>query len=266
MGAALRAAREPADEDAIAVHSRQAGEFASSYEALERDPFSSCFTYSRMRLQQALEEALPPAGAGARAIDVGCGTGHHLRDLKARGFEVAGIDGSAPMLEEARGAVPKAELHQAEVDALPFPEASFDLALCIEVLRYLSDPAPCLAEMARVLAPGGVCLATAAPRWSINGYALVNRLAVAAPVGGLVRLRQFFTTPAELEEQFARAGFSPVRVRAVYTGPINWVERLAPRRTAAFLHRWEPLDRRLSERPALRGLSNMLLVEALRAP
>ena len=218
-----------------------------------------------MRLERALAESLPASGAGLVAVDVGCGTGHHLRGLVARGFAVAGVDGSAEMLAQARREVPDAELHQAGVEALPFAPDSFDLALCIEVLRYLPDPGPCLAEIARVLRPGGVCITTAAPRFSANGYALVNRLALVAPVAGLVRLKQYFTTPSELQDRFEAAGFTDVEIRAVYSGPINWIERLAPRRLPALLHRWEPLDRRLSEQPMLRGVSNMLLVRAARA-
>ncbi len=224
---------------AVDVHSRQAGEFAASYQALERDPYASCFTYSRMRLEQALEQHLPPTASGVRALDVGCGTGHHLKDLVARGFDVAGVDGSSEMLEEARLANPSAELHHADVQALPFPDDSFDLVLCIEVLRYLPNPHPCIAEIARVLRPGGRCLATAAPLFSVNGYPLINRLVLIAPVGDFVRLKQFFTTPSRLRTQFERAGLSAVEVHGVYTGPINWVERLAPRRLAPFLRRWE---------------------------
>jgi ubiquinone/menaquinone biosynthesis C-methylase UbiE len=249
---------------AVDVHSRQAPEFVSSYESLERDPYASAFTYSRMRLEQALAGHLPRTGEGLRALDVGCGTGHHLRALTARGFEVAGVDGSQEMLVAARLANPTAELQQADVAALPFPDSSFDMILCIEVLRYLSDAQRCVAEMARVLRPGGVCLATAAPLFSLNGYALVNRIALLVPVGDLVRLKQFFTTPASLRRQFEANEFEGVEVHGVYTGPINWVEHLAPRRFESFVRRWERLDRRLADRPALRGLSNMLLVRAER--
>jgi 2-polyprenyl-6-hydroxyphenyl methylase/3-demethylubiquinone-9 3-methyltransferase len=250
---------------AVDVHSRQAGEFAASYDAFERDPYESCFTYSRMRLEQVLAEYLPRAGDGLRALDVGCGTGHHLSDLATRGFDVAGIDGSPDMLEQARRANPTAELQLADVEALPFADSSFDLAICIEVLRYLPDPQRCVAEMARVLRPGGVCMTTAAPLFSANGYALVNRLALIAPIRGLVRLKQFFTTPSQLRRRFERAGFSAVEVRGVYGGPINWIEHLAPTRLPSFLHRWERVDRGLADRPMLRGLSNMLLVKAVRS-
>ncbi len=247
---------------AVDVHSRQAGDFAAHYEALDRDPYASCFTYSRMRLEQALERYLPRVGAGMRAIDVGCGTGHHLKELVSRGFDAVGVDASAEMLDEARRANPTVELHQADVASLPFADESFDLALCIEVLRYLPDPQRCIAEMARVLRPGGMCLATAAPLFSINGYPLVNRLVLVAPVGNFTRLKQYFTTSSKLRRQFQNAGLFSVEVHAVYTGPINWVERLAPQRLSPFLRRWETVDRQLADRPLLRGLSNMLLVKA----
>jgi ubiquinone/menaquinone biosynthesis C-methylase UbiE len=167
------------------------------------------------------------------------------------------------MLEEARRANPAVELREADVEALPFPDRSFDLVLCVEVLRYLEDPQPCIAEIARVLRPGGACLATAAPLFSVNGYPLLNRLVLAAPVGDFVRLKQFFTTPSRIRAHFEGAGFSETEVHGVYTGPINWVERLAPRRLSPFLRRWEAVDRRLADGPMLRGLSNMLLVRAV---
>ena len=252
-------------KEAVDAHSQQAAEFAASYEAYEHDPYQSCFTYSRMRLGQALEGYLPRSGSGLRALDVGCGTGHHLRILVDRGYDAVGVDGSQDMLDEARRSLPDAALHEADVAHLPFPPTSFDLALCIEVLRYLPDPDRCITEIARVLRPGGVCLATAAPRFSANGYALVNRIAVAAPVSDLVRLKQYFMTPAELVRHFEQAGFFDIEVRGVYTGPVNWLEHLAPQRLPSFLRRWEPVDRQLANRPKLRGVSNMLLVRAVRA-
>jgi hypothetical protein len=80
-----------------------------------------------------------------------------------------------------------------------------------------------------------------------------------------VRLKQFFTTPTRLRRQFAANGFAGTEVHGVYTGPINWVEHLTPRRFGSFVRRWERLDRRLADRRVLRGLSNMLLVKGQRA-
>jgi ubiquinone/menaquinone biosynthesis C-methylase UbiE len=249
---------------AVDVHSEQAGQFAVRYE--QADPYSSCFAYSRKRLDLLLDRYLPATDAGLRLLDVGCGTGHQLAHWSVAGYEVAGVDGSDAMLAHAQENNPEAELRQADAQQLPFDDASFDRVTSIEVLRYLPDPRASIEEMARVLRPGGVCLATAAPLLALNGYAAVNRVALALPVGGLTRLKQFFTTGGRLRRQFRDAGFSEVTVHGVYTGPLIWIEHLAPKRLPGALRRWEPLDERLADRPVLRELSNMFLVRAVRGP
>jgi SAM-dependent methyltransferase len=132
------------------------------------------------------------------------------------------------------------------------------------VLRYLPDAQPSIDEMARVLRPGGVCLTTAAPLLSLNGYALVNRIGLVLPFGRLTRLKQFFTTSRALRRQFEQAGFSEVTIHGVFLGPLIWIERIAPRRLSRILRRWEPIDARLADRPVLREFSNMFLVRAVR--
>lgn len=253
-------------ERAIEVHSRQAAEFDARYERLARNPYESCFAYSRMRLDALLARYIPPRGEGLRLLDVGVGTGHHLAQLRARGYEGAGIDGSLEMLERAEAANPGADLRRADVSALPFGNGTFDLVLCIEVLRYLDDPRPCVHEMARVLKAGGLCLATATPLFNLNAYALVNRVAPHVPFAHLTELRQFFTTSRALRSHFLHAGFDAVSVHGVYIGPINWVERILPRALPGFLRRWERLDARLADLPVSRDLSNMFLVTGVRRP
>jgi ubiquinone/menaquinone biosynthesis C-methylase UbiE len=249
---------------AIDLHSAQADLFAARYDEADAAAYRDCFAYSRHRLQRLLDEYLPVNGGGARLLDVGCGTGHFLAELRRRGYDGAGVDGSAEMLAHARQVNPGAELRQADVEALPFPDASFDFLLCVEVLRYLPDPARCIAEFGRVLRPGGVCLATAAPAFNLNGYWLVNRLAPLVPFARLVRLRQFFSTSGGLRRHFAAAGFPAPVVHGVYFGPINWVERLAPRLLPRFLRGWERLDCALADRDGLREFANMFLVYAVR--
>jgi ubiquinone/menaquinone biosynthesis C-methylase UbiE len=251
-------------DHAIEVHSTQAGEFDASYRTLQAEPYATCFAYSRRRLDALLESAMPGPEAGPRLLDVGCGTGFHLARLRSRGFAVAGIDGSANMLARARAANPGVDLRLGDVASLPFPDASFDVVLCVEVLRYLAQPEACLKEMARVLRPGGVCLVTAAPLLNLNGYWLVNRLATMMPLLGLVRLKQFFTTSGRLRRQLRRAGFHRIDVHGVYLGPINWVERLIPRALPRLLRAWEPVDAAVCDRPLLRDLANMFLVRAVK--
>jgi ubiquinone/menaquinone biosynthesis C-methylase UbiE len=245
---------------ALEVHSEQAGLFAARY--VDADPYSSSFNYSRKRLDQWLDHYLPATSDRLRLLDVGCGTGHQLLRWRAAGFEVAGVDGSEAMLAEAAQNNPGIELELADVQKLPFADGAFDRVTSIEVLRYLPDPTQSIAEMRRVLKPGGLCLTTAAPLFSLNGYAVVNRLASARQIGDLTRLRQFFTTSGRLRRQFLDAGFSEVTIHGVYLGPLSWIERLAPKRLSGFLRRWEPIDERLADQPVLRDLGNMFLVSA----
>ena len=249
---------------AIDQHSVQAAEFAERYRELSEDAYSSCFSYSRKRLAVLLEEYLPLRGDGLRLLDVGCGTGHHMASLRERGFEVAGVDGSEEMLDQARANNPGADIRLADVESNPFPDAGFDFIVCIEVLRYLPHSARCIREMARMLKPGGICLVTAAPVLNLNGYWLVNRFANLVRVRDLVRLKQFFTTSGQLRREFMDAGFHRPTVSGVYLGPVNWVERLAPRSLPRLLKAWEPIDAELADLPMLRQFSNMFLVHAVK--
>lgn len=258
------ALREEEKRRAIAFHSDHASAFADRYSDLAADPYGSCFSYSRHRLGRLLERHLPERGDGQRLLDVGCGTGHYLASFHERGFDVAGIDGSAAMLAQARASYPDAAVVRADVETLPFASASFDYVLCVEVLRYLPRSGPCLTEIGRVLKPGGVCLATAAPPLNLNGYWLVNRAAHLFGILGLTRLKQYFHTAGGLRRALSAAGFGTVEVHGVYLGPVNWVGRLAPFWLPAFLKRWERIDAALADKVVLREFSNMFLVRAIR--
>lgn len=254
----------PQNVQAIKLHSIQADIFASRYNLYAADFYKDCFVYSRHRLQLLLDRYLKEIDQSSRILDVGCGTGHYIAEYRRRGFDVVGVDGSSEMLEHARQKNPGAELRLADVDALPFPDQSFNCVICIEVLRYLPDPSRCILEMARVLKPGGICLFTAMPLFNLNGYWLVNRLAGLVRFGNLVRLRQFFMTSWQIRRQCRKAGFVSPRIHGVYSGPINWVQRLTPSILPLFLRGWERFDEHLADNQYLRELSNMFLVRVLR--
>lgn len=248
---------------AIDLHSDQAGLFATRYHDLPSTAFMDCFAYSRRRLQVILDRYLHTNGRGLRLLDVGCGTGHQLAELRQRGYDIAGVDGSQEMLNHARLLNPDAELCQSDVERLPFPDASFDVVISVEVFRYLPDVSGCICEIGRVLKPGGFCLVTATPLFNLNGYWLVNRLAHLTRVHGLVHLKQYFATSWGLRHSFQSAGFQVPSVHGVYFGPVNWVQRLAPRLLPRFLQSWERIDAAVTDRP-WRDLSNMFLVHAVR--
>ena len=100
--------------------------------------------------------------AGLRVLDVGCGTGEYLRimaPLVAPGLAV-GIDLSTTLIAHAQqgGAADETNVSFRVGDAydLPFPDASFDRVVATQVLLHLADPWRAIAEMRRVLAPGGL--------------------------------------------------------------------------------------------------------------
>jgi len=100
---------------------------------------------------RALIDRVPPG----RALDAACGTGRHTAYLASRGHRVCGVDATAEMLEKARVRVPSADLRQGDLAHLPFEDGAFDLAVCALALSHLPDPAPAIADLARVLRPGG---------------------------------------------------------------------------------------------------------------
>jgi SAM-dependent methyltransferase len=105
---------------------------------------------------------LPPPPL--RLLDVGCGEGRLPRDLKAAGYEVLGIDGSATLIGHAREADPAGDYRVADAAQLPFDDGSFPLVTAFMSLHDIDEAAAALAEIARVLQPGGVlCLAMVHP-------------------------------------------------------------------------------------------------------
>ncbi|MEL6981053.1 MAG: methyltransferase domain-containing protein [Actinomycetota bacterium] len=94
---------------------------------------------------------------GRRVLDAGCGSGLLASALRARGAQVAGFDASPAMVELARNRLGEdAAIHVADLaERLPFDDAEFDDVVASLVLHYLADWTAPLAEMRRVLRPGG---------------------------------------------------------------------------------------------------------------
>jgi len=101
--------------------------------------------------------------SGGTVVEIGIGTGGLLADLTALADRVIGVDHSPAMLEEARrrltsSGVEGVDLRLGEMTHLPLPDASAGCALLNMVLHHAADPAAVLAEIRRVLAPGGALL------------------------------------------------------------------------------------------------------------
>jgi SAM-dependent methyltransferase len=96
-------------------------------------------------------DRLPPG----RALDAACGTGRHAAYLAGLGHQVIGVDSSPDMLAPAQARVPQAGLVCGDLHRLPVPDEAVDLVVCALALVHVPALAPALAELARVLRPGG---------------------------------------------------------------------------------------------------------------
>ena len=98
-------------------------------------------------------------GRGFRnALDVGCGEGRFCRMMAGLGLHTTGIDPTDRLIATARSRHPEGDYRQARAEALPFADASFDLVVSYLTLIDIDDSDAAIAEMARVLRPGGSLL------------------------------------------------------------------------------------------------------------
>jgi ubiquinone/menaquinone biosynthesis C-methylase UbiE len=109
----------------------------------------------------------------SRVCDIGCGNGLFLRVLAPHCAHVTGIDLNADMLTEARAMLARenignVELLQCGADALPLPDSSVDLVYCFSTLLLIPNVGAALAEMVRVLSPGGYLILDVAGRNNLS--------------------------------------------------------------------------------------------------
>ena len=183
------------------------------------------------------------AGPEDRVLDVATGTAAVAIELTRRhGCTVVGVDQSPEMLAEGRERVERAglgariELHEGRAEALPFSDAEFDALTFTYLLRYVEDPAATLAELARVVRPGGTIAslefgvpAGALPRAAWNLYVDVGLPLAGGIVSSAWREVGSFLGPSirtfyerhpvpELLELWRRAGIEDVRGRRLSFG------------------------------------------------
>jgi SAM-dependent methyltransferase len=113
---------------------------------------------------------------GDRVLDMGCGAGRHAFEMYRRGGDVVAFDQDGDELAGVldlfgamrdAGEVPdgaEADIKEGDALSLPFPDGEFDRVVAAEVLEHIPDDTAAIAELARVLRPGGT-MAVTVPRW-----------------------------------------------------------------------------------------------------
>ncbi|MGH3256152.1 MAG: class I SAM-dependent methyltransferase [Streptosporangiaceae bacterium] len=158
--------------------------------------------------------------AGRRILDAGCGSGPLSAALLDQGAIVTGVDSSAKMLELARRRLgADANLQVADLGRpLPFPDGAFDDVIASLVLHYLEDWGPALAELRRVLKPGGRLIVSVDHPFAITlmhreagrkaGYFETCNWTEEWTMGGQTALMSFWHRPLHaMTDAFTAAGF-----------------------------------------------------------
>jgi arsenite methyltransferase len=171
-----------------------------------------------VRRRRIVRQALD-AAPGERILDVGCGPGFYcaeLADEVGRSGSVVGVDSSPAMLELAArrcAGLEGVELRPADAVSLPVHDASFDGALCVQVLEYVADPTVALGEMHRALRPGGRVVV-----WDIDWATVSLHALDSALTERVLRAWDQHLThaslPRTLGSRLRSAGFEDVRMEA----------------------------------------------------
>jgi ubiquinone/menaquinone biosynthesis C-methylase UbiE len=175
-------------------------------------------------------------GRGGEMLDVGTGPARVPIALcrADRYFRVLGVDLAGPMLELARRNVAEAELSDrirfARGDAknLPFPDGRFEAVVSNTIIHHIPDPAPALAEMVRLVAPGGTLMVRdlARPVSEAELDALVEKHAANEPIPSRNLFRDSLhasLTLSEVQEIVQGLGLSQDCVRMTSDRHWTWI-------------------------------------------
>lgn len=151
---------------------------------------------------------------GTRLLDAGCGAGIASLLASLRGATVSAVDASAGLLDIARGRLPGCDVRQADLETLPYADATFDAVIAIHSVFYAADPAAAMRELARVARPGGRVVVTAwgpADRCEARVVmAAMGPLMPPPPPGSKPGGPFALSEPGALEAMFEEVGLRPI--------------------------------------------------------
>ena len=190
------------------------------------------------------------------ALDVGCGEGRFCRMMQRLGIAPIGIDPTAAMIAEARRRDPHGDYRIGAAEALEVDDASVDLVVSYLSLIDIPDIATAIAEMARVLRPGGALL-----------IANLNSFTTAASPPGWRRdadgKRTHYVVDTYMDERAEWVGWRAIRIRNWHR-PLSTYMRLLLDAGLELRHFDEPLpsaDAPADEIELIRRVPNFLMME-----
>jgi ubiquinone/menaquinone biosynthesis C-methylase UbiE len=160
---------------------------------------------------------------GAGVAEAGAGTGALTSELVRRGADVAAADPAPAFVAALRARLPNVEVHEAPAEELPWPDGRFDAALAQLVVTFMRDAPAGVAELRRVVRPGGTVAVCMWDREGMEMLAAVHRTQRALSSGGpMPEARTLYRTREEIESLFAD-GFSGLTtelltVESAYSG------------------------------------------------
>jgi ubiquinone/menaquinone biosynthesis C-methylase UbiE len=226
-------------------------EFAAGYEARRHHGYHA--------LIDQLEVAIAlPYARGARVLEAGCGTGMILKELAPHASSAVGLDLSQGMLRKAQ-ARGLGVVHGSVTD-LPFADGEFDLAYSFKVLAHVERIERALAEMARVVRPGGHVIAEFYNPWSLRG--LIKRYKAPTAISASTHDHAVYTRYDTLAQ--VRSYLPPSLKLAAVRGvrvvtPFSHVHEVPLLR-----HAFAFAERRASAAPLLRRLGGFLVIIAVK--
>jgi 2-polyprenyl-3-methyl-5-hydroxy-6-metoxy-1,4-benzoquinol methylase len=224
---------------------------------------------------RAYDEAVGYA-AGRDVLDVGCNTGYGTLRFAPVANRVVGVDVSRRAIEAARQRAPdgRPEFIVTTGFALPFPDASFDLVTCFQVLEHVPEPTAFLSELARITRPHGtIILATPnaairlypgmAPwnRFHVHEYVAVELAELLRSMFGGVTVLGMFGAPELYETEIRRVDAVRQRIRRTEEA----AARQTARREAALAKAQARSPERQVSRPRPIRLARALLPPEVRA-
>jgi ubiquinone/menaquinone biosynthesis C-methylase UbiE len=214
------------------------------------------------------------AGERGRILDIGCAAGGDIPGYRSRQFSVVGIDLSPRMLEFTKRRFaddPEVQVCRADVEHLPFADASMDHVVCLGVFEFLQNYDAALKEIYRVLRPGGLAVFAIPSAISLYNVTFVSTSVTVGPIWRAIKrligrgpasdrnkepVHRTLCVPWRYRSQLRERGFVPQRSQYsnLFIYPLDRFPKLDERVVSAL----EPL----CSVPLLRCAASVYMVSA----